>query len=491
MQPSKMRRIFSHPFLRTRVASQEVSLREMLLGYVLGPIGGLITNQVFIVYLNTYWTDVLDLGGVAGTFLTVFPFLSAIFIALGNLVVGRLIDGTSTSQGKARPYLLMSAVLLAVSSILMYAVPTGNVLLQVIWIAVTYNLYYAVAFPLYSVSNSMMLPLATRNEKKRGILSVMANVATIGASSFATLVMPLVLPYIGIDRSAWLLTMCILGAFTLVMVIVQYYFTRERITEESVAHSATQEKVSYKRQIKAVISEKYWWLVILFYLVFQFAGTMQNFSMVYYSNYILGSYNDGITQTLLGVVTGIPLGLGMFFVWPLANRFGKKNSISAGLLLSSLGCLIALLAPHDWLWVVIGLCLKCLGAAPAVYVMMALFADVLDHIEAKHGFRCDGFSMSLYSIIMSLMLSLCQGVFNGLIKGSGYIAPDQMMGAVAQNAATENVIIWCYIGIMMIGYAVCALLVMNLNVEKDIEKDHQIILQRQQRMGAKEDDLKA
>lgn len=472
-------RLFDRPVFQTRVTSANIRPREMLLGYILGPFGGLITSQVFVVYLNTYWTDVLGLGATAGGFLTVFPLLSALFIVLGNFVAGRLIDRTLTAQGKARPYLLLSAVLLAAASILVYAVPAGNTTVQLVWIVVSYNLYYAVAYPLYSVSNSLMLPLSTRNEKQRGMLSVVVNIATLGASSFATLVMPLFVPYIGIHRQRWLLVMCALGLFTLVAVVIQYYFTRERITEEGMKLRIKEAAVPLKTQLRAVLSEKYWWIVIVFYLLFQFAGTMQNFSMIYYCNYILGTYNDGFTQSVLGIVTGIPLGAGMLFAWPLAKKFGKRNSIVAGLLISALGCLVALLAPRSWLWVVVGLCVKCLGAAPAVYVMMALFADVLDHIEARHGFRCDGLSMSLYSIIMSLMLSVCQGVFNGLIRGSGYLPPTQAAGAALQNAATQNVFIWCYLGVMMIAYALCALLLLGLRVESKIEADHRIILERQ------------
>ena len=40
-----------------------------------------------------------------------FRLVSVIFVILGNLLVGRLIDNTRTSQGKARPYMLLSAPL--------------------------------------------------------------------------------------------------------------------------------------------------------------------------------------------------------------------------------------------------------------------------------------------------------------------------------------------------------------------------------------------
>ncbi len=40
--------------------------------------------------------------------------------------------------------------------------------------------------------------------------------------------------------------------------------------------------------------------------------------------------------------------------------------------------------------VAIGVALKCLGSAPACYMILAMLADVIDHIEYKSGIRTDG-----------------------------------------------------------------------------------------------------
>ena len=45
---------------------------------------------------------------------------------------------------------------------------------------------------------------------------------------------------------------------------------------------------------------------------------------------------------------------------------------------------------------------------------MALFADVLDHMEWKTGFRSDGLAMSVYNIIAVAMVGICTGIFNGM-----------------------------------------------------------------------------
>ncbi len=46
--------------------------------------------------------------------------------------------------------------------------------------------------------------------------------------------------------------------------------------------------------------------------------------------------NDGITQTMLSVIGGIPMGIGVFAVWPLAKKFGKRNVTLAGFVLYAL-----------------------------------------------------------------------------------------------------------------------------------------------------------
>ena len=46
------------------------------------------------------------------------------------------------------------------------------------------------------------------------------------------------------------------------------------------------------------------------------------------------------------------------------------------------------------------------GIIPAQYVLLALLFDVLDHMEAKNGFRSDGFTMVIYAGLAGL----CNGI---------------------------------------------------------------------------------
>ena len=96
----------------SRVKSDNVKTGEKWFGYLIGPAGALLLNAVLATYLNVYYTDVLNLTHIwGGVFLTVFPIISKIIDAITNLIFGYIIDRTKTKQGKARPWLLLSAPL--------------------------------------------------------------------------------------------------------------------------------------------------------------------------------------------------------------------------------------------------------------------------------------------------------------------------------------------------------------------------------------------
>lgn len=103
----------------SRIKSADVTKGEKWLGYLVGPAGALLLNAVLASYLNVYYTDVLKLTGVwGGAFLMVFPILSKVIDAVTNIAMGQLIDRIKTKEGKARPWMLLSAVLLPITGII-------------------------------------------------------------------------------------------------------------------------------------------------------------------------------------------------------------------------------------------------------------------------------------------------------------------------------------------------------------------------------------
>ena len=467
--------LLAHPLFQSRVNSVNVSPKEKWLGYLLGPAGALLLNAVLATYLNVYYTDVLKLTHVwGGAFLVIFPIVSKIIDAITNVVMGYIIDRTHTPAGKARPWLLLSAPLLAVTGILLFTVPSGSEIVQVVWVMVSYNLFYSFAYTIFNMSHNLMVPLSTRDTTQRGGLSVFNQIATIMMSGIlVALVFPMVImPMIGVDQGKWITLMSALSILALPLTLLEYYFTKERVTLEE--HSAGIEKtVSFPKQLKAIFTDKYMLLIYAYFLIYTAGSSIKNISLVYFCNYVLGTYNDGITQTMLSVIGGIPMGIGIFAVWPLAKKFGKRNVTLAGFILYAIGGAIML----------VGQFIKNIGGLPCSYVFMALFADVLDHLEWKTGFRSDGVAMSMYNIIAVAMVGICTGVFNGFLSHAGYIAPEIVNGvtvAVAQSETVKGVITFGFVGLEVFTGVILAVLLVFLNVEKGIEKKQAEITARKE-----------
>ena len=467
----------------TLVKTDEIKASEKWLGYLLGPAGALLLNAVLATYLNVYYTDVLKLTTIGGgAFLGIFPIISKIVDAITNVIMGYFIDKTKSPQGKARPWLFLSAFLLPVTGILLFAVPQSSTTVKIVWIVISYNLFYSFAYTIFNMSHGLMVPLSTRDTIARGGLSVFNQITTIMMSGIlVALLFPMVImPVLGVDQGKWLMLMTILSILALPLTLLEYFFTKERITLEGGSEKDKTE-LPYGQQLKAIFTDKYMIIIYLYFLIYTCGTSFKNIGLVYYCNYVLGSYNDGITQTLVSVIGGIPMGIGIFAVWPLAKKFGKRNVTLVGFILYSLGSAICWMNPTNMIVVLTGQFIKNIGGLPCAYVFMALFADVLDHVEWKTGIRCDGAAMSINNIIAVSSVGLCTGIFNLLLGLTGYIPPSINNGqtiAAMQNAATKNLITFSFVGLEVITGIILVFLLAFLSVEKGLDEKQKQILAR-------------
>ena len=198
---------FSKALFNTRVKSANVKPIEILLGYFIGPFGALLSSGIFAALLNVYFVETLfgdQMTDYIETFLFLLPLLSIVLIAVGNLVIGQLLERTKTMQGKARPWILLSAVLISSASVFMFIVPFSNPVGKMIWLTIGYNLFYAVAFPIYSTANSTMVPLSTRNSKQRGLLASASNISGLAVMGAGTMIFPIIASnLLGNNQVSW------------------------------------------------------------------------------------------------------------------------------------------------------------------------------------------------------------------------------------------------------------------------------------------------
>lgn len=462
-------RTFEKKIFNSRVTSANTQKSEMWLGYFAGPcLVYMVYYAIAGSYLTQFYTDVLGLSGI---FLTMMPIFSKIFDAFTNVVMGRIIDKTRTKQGKARPWVLISGVCMAVTGILLYTVPHSSYEVQIFWIILSYNLFFAFAFTIYNMSHSLMVPLSTRNTKQRDGLAMLNSMGmNMLPGLLVTIILPIMIRVFGVgeeSQGTWIMMMSIISIMALPGTILEYYFTKERVTEENISEAGdTRKDVSMAKQLKACLSDPYWLIIMGFTLVYNIFNILSTNSMLYFCNWVLSDSVNGGTglQVIINAIGQAPLGLGIFALWPLVRKFGKRRVMQIGFIIGAAGCLIVLLDSSNLAVVLGGLFIKSIGALPT-YVMSAQLAESLDHIEWKNGFRADGFSASVYAIIITVTAGIGQSIILGGISAFGYISPASTAEVITQPDAIKTFFSWCFVGIPMIGYVIGSLLMLIFDVE--------------------------
>ena len=536
-QEKAKKSIFSNPLLSTKVKSANAKFfPEGVLGYFIGPTLALLANSILSSYFNQYMSDVLRITGwnFGQIFFTWLPVVSVIFVVLGNILVGRLIDRNPTKAGKARPLILLSVPVSVVALLLLFVLipnPEGisanQQVLAMIIVAVGYNLWFGFAYPLYYTPHSALVNLSTRNSKDRSLLATISNATALAAMGLSSMILPFFLGLLfkremdiskipegateiinqttgavegyklgdaiiydqAASYHAWMIFVIALVVITAIGALIEYYFTRERVTEETLSSKVSLVKKvgpTFKEQAKICFKDKFWWLIIVFFFLYQLGGMMKNVSQLYYcaanfaDNGAYGLDVGGTFSGTIGIVGAIPTALGMVLAWPLSNKIGKGKAILLGAIVSVLGGVLGFFADGNFALAVTAFVIKALGSTPAMYLSLALLADILDHQEAMHGKRTDGFTMMIYGAVMAGMTGIATGIMNGVLAGFDVGA----VGFSYHDVALPMTFI--FFGGETICYFVIILLFLFMKVEKFSKFDHKAITMDQMAKAAAE-----
>ncbi len=507
---------FDNPFFRSQIKTANVSFfKEGVVGYLVGPALALLANSVLQNYFNKYMTDVLGISSWCSWFFTWLPVITVVFVVLGNILVGRLMDKMRTPMGKARPLIILSVPIMLVALIILFICTpnitgdtfetfNGKYVSVLVCVAIGYILWFGLAYPMYFTSHGTMVSVSTREGGKRSLLATLSNAATLGAVGIAQMIIPffyfwlfpsmttgtfdkdgnaLTVVNAASSYSAWkifsicLIVVCFIGA------LLEFYFTRERVTEESLNSEIKAPKVSVPmgKQAKACTSDSYWWIMMVFFLLYQLGGMMKNVSISYFSithflnNGVVDQTYGGNLQGTLAIVGAVPTALGMFIAAPIASKLGKVRTIILGAVVAVIGGCIGFIAADNFGCVCASFCIKALGSTPAMYLSLSLLADVHDHSEAKHGFRSDGFSMMIYGAIMASCSGIATGILNLLITGCA----DSSYVDIYNTPAFQNAVMWLFLGGETACYLGILIIMLFMRVERFSDRDHDLITERQ------------
>jgi GPH family glycoside/pentoside/hexuronide:cation symporter len=423
------------------------------LSYGVGDIGGNLIFTPIVAFLLFYMTEIAGVGAaIAGTIL----LLGRVMDGTLDLIIGTLIDKTSTRWGKARPWILVSAPFLVVTFFFLFNVPSGlDGLAREIYVFVFYFLCLGVGFVSSNLAYHTLLSVITSNSRMRVSLSVVRTVCAIATGlTVNAITLPLIATFGG-GQAGWTAMTLIYGAIALITLLTVFFGTKERVKPAIVRDKSA--KLPVRKLIRLLFRNPFFLLgFALFFVAYLLNGTTS--VGVYYANDVLG--NVGI-YGLLSVAGLAPLLIGIWFMPAVTSRFGKRRPILIGVAVVLIGVGITFIDPTNITVLLIGTVIKGIGGVPTGSALFALIADIVDYGEWKTGVRIDGMTYGAATAGQNFGAGVGAALVGWLLAAGNYQA-----GAETQASTAVSMEIFLYLGIPGIVAVAQAIIIFFLNIDK-------------------------
>ncbi|MGN1007896.1 MAG: MFS transporter [Butyricicoccus sp.] len=429
----------------------KVSMREKL-SYGLGDTACNIVVGLTTSLLSLFYTDYIGVSiGTVGLII----LLSSFFDGISDVIMGLIVDRTHSKHGKARPWILWTSIPYAVGCVLLFTVPAGSGMVRAIYIFITYNFVQTVCYTALNLPYSSLAALMTRNQYERGsINAIRMALSPFGRILATAATLPLV-KLLGGDQRAWILAAVIYGALALVLLLICFFNTKERV---QVASEKADTKVPIGTSLKALFRNKYWALGLLLWAMLSVYMTLSGTSLSYYSKWILG--NDLLTSPLY-LAEQIPsIGL-IFFVPLLLRKISKRNLALAGAVICIVGQTGLILDRGNFTFALISAICRGIGQAPLMGVVFSFIADSVEDGQYKTHLRMEGLIYSAASVGSKLGGGLMSAAFGWIMGWAGY---DGL--AAVQSATALDTISALFIWGPIIVWGVTAIILLFHRLEK-------------------------
>jgi len=419
--------------------------------YGIGSFGVNEVNVLCSTFLLSYYTDTVHIGMAA---ISTMMFLVRIPDGITDLIMGAVVDKTDTRMGKCRPWLLLSAPLMAIGLILLFNVPGGfSEAGKLVYAYLTYIFLTCIVVTINGLSNASLLARLTLNMNDRTtIVTVQGLFTTASQMIIGVSVVPVV------AKVGWGAAATIFGLLAGALILVGFFGTKERVGVDAETGKLRHKEPPLKNAIAAVLRNKYFWILLFLSAITLVVNASTIAASIFYVNIIIG--DPGFMSVLMGV--GQVPGFLLLVLMPvIAPKISKRWFMALGCALAIIGFFVLSLANGSKSLVLAGSVLRTLGFGPIFAGVYAFVADVVDYGEWKTGLRTEGLMSATSSVGSKVGIGIGSALTGWVLAAGGYVG-----GESAQSASTRAAINFAFSWLGVILGAVLLLLILTLNVEK-------------------------
>lgn len=364
-----------------------MKLREML-AFGMGSVGNNLIYGLVSSYLLIFYTDTFGITALVAGFII---FGAKIWDGINDTFMGILVDNTKTRFGKFRPYLLVSPVIMAVVTTMLFTVPSIGPVPKIIYAAVTYVLwgmsFTAMDIPYWSMTASL-----TQNPDERSkVVAISRSFATIANIIAFIVVLPLVNvlggsnPVIGWQRMAM-----VFGGIAIAFTWITFFGVKEHIQVESKEPQTAKNYINQLKENDALRS------IVLAMLLYEAAFSFKFVFLQYYIKYNLDAYD--MVPVVMGVIA-IGSIMGAIVAAIIGKRVEKKLLIGICIIAQSILGVILFFIGYKSLTIVIVInAFLAIFDGISLIMFYTLITNTVEYGQYKTGQRREGvvFSINIF-----------------------------------------------------------------------------------------------
>lgn len=364
-----------------------------IISFALGDGGCNLIWTTIGSYLTLYYTDSV---GLAAATIGTLMLLTRLLDGVSDLIMGSIIDRTHTRWGKARPWILWTAIPMGLGLVLMFSVPDAlSDSGKFVYASITYVVMAVVVYTACNLSYNTLLSLEAPDPKDRVTMS--------SIRFFVTMSVVLFINYNCnnfVEKFGWTGMSVIFGVIGAAFLLITFWGTKERVNiEKNSAKENDKDQRNVKESFKILFQNKYFLLLTIVFVINYTVLGVNNGLRIYYARDVLG--NAGLMGTLT-LCFILPKLIGNL-IYPYINQIlGKWKSMMIGYFIELAGVLIMAFSQTSFTAAVIGLICLGIGGIPHNAGLFAMVVDVVDYGEWKTGVRLDGLTNSATSFGMKV-----------------------------------------------------------------------------------------
>jgi GPH family glycoside/pentoside/hexuronide:cation symporter len=478
-------------------STQKLSVVEKV-GYSAADAAANFVFMSMILFQTNFYTDSFGLTATKAAAILLWPRLWDAFF---DPIMGFLADRTNTRWGKFRPWILWTAGPWCIVMILAYTTPKG-------WSGRALVTYAAITntmlMTLYSMNNmpySALGGVMTGDLNERASLNSYRFIA-VNAAQFIVggFTLPFVAKFaLGHDRQyGWQMTMSLWAVLCLILFMITFFTTRERIRPPPTQKSSAREDFS------ALLKNNPWKVMfvmtLIHFAILSFRGgalynyyhhyadkaamfdivqklgltasanTPANGGLLEKLGYIVHGdksdlTNSNVADVFNSIINMVGTGTTIIIILlspSLAKKFGKKAIAVAGFALATLNAFAFYsLGPTNVGGMMLLTIIGAIVYAPTIPLVWAIFADVADYSEWKTGRRFTG--MVFATIGFALKSGLALGSASFLMILQTFFHYDTKSPADLHAIAGYRFCSGIGVGVM---FAVCTVLLIAYQLNK-------------------------